>query len=255
MKRFLLSALTLLGVVSAQALDFEPEDGFSAQVTVGMNVSQIRGMVYDLNPLSTGWVDPHAKVGLNLGINGRFMLPEAHGTYLMFGVEWSQKGGKSSGSVEVVNGEEELVYGSTHKFNMHYINIPVHVGFHYNFDRDWGVYGEFGPYFAVGVCGKNKVIVDSDGHAASSIEDALNYKVFKKSTLYNALGGFQRFDCGLGFRVGGEYKGIYSLNMGFDWGLTDMLRDEYRDSYFDNEHRKCDKLKNFNMSLTFGYRF
>lgn len=253
MKRLILSALALLGIVNVQAVDFEPEKGFTTQITLGMNVSQIRGTVFDINPLADGWVDPRAKVGLNVGINGRLMLPEAHGTYLMAGVEWSQKGGKYSRPVTWV--ENEVTYSTTHKFNMHYINIPVHVGYHYNFDRDWGVYGEFGPYFAVGVCGKNKMTTGSDGREANEMEDALRYNVFNKTSSNKALGGFQRFDCGLGLRFGGEYKGVYSVNLGLDWGLTDMLRDEYRDDYFDEKHVECGKLKNFNMSLTLGYRF
>ena len=253
MKRFLLSALALLGVAGAHAFDFEPEKGISTQVTLGMNVSQIRGTVYDISSLAPGWVDPRAKAGLNVGINWRYVLPEAHGTYLLAGVDWSQKGGRYSRSV--VWSENIVTYSTTHKFNLHYINIPVHVGYHYNFDRDWGVYGEFGPYFAVGVCGKNKITTDTDGREASAMEDALRYNAFKKRASNGALGGFQRFDCGLGIRLGGEYKGMYSINLGFDWGLTDMLRDEYRDDYFDQMHMTCGKLKNFNMSLTLGYRF
>lgn len=253
MKKFLFSAIALLSVVSAQALDFESEPGFSGQMTFGMNVSQIRGMVFDYRSLARGWVDPRSKVGFSVGFNGRVMLPEAHGTYLLFGVEWSQKGGKYSRPVAW--GNNGMTYSCTHKLNMHYISIPVHVGYHYNFDRNWGIYGEFGPYFAVGVCGKNKIITDSDGREASAMEDALCYNVFKKTSSDKALGGFQRFDCGLGMRFGGEYKGIYSINLGFDWGLTDLLRDEYRDDYFDENMTSCGKLKNFNMSLTLGYRF
>lgn len=253
MKRILLFALVLMGVTSARALDFEPEKGVTTQITFGMNVSQIRGTVFDYKSIVRGWVDPRAKAGLNVGLNWRFMLPEAHGTYLLAGVEWSQKGGKSSRAIAWNN--NDFSYSTTHKFNMHYINIPVHVGYHYNFDRDWGVYGEFGPYFAVGVCGKNKITTDADGREAGAMEDALKYNVFKKTSADKALGGFQRFDCGLGLRFGGEYKGIYSLNLGFDWGLTDLLRDEYRDEYFDDNKTSCGKLKNFNMSLTLGYRF
>lgn len=253
MKRFLLSALALLSVMSARALDYEPDPGFSGQLTVGMNVSQIRGMVYDMNLLAPGWVDPRAKVGVSVGLNGRIMLPEAHGTYLLFGVEWSQRGGKYTRSVEWKN--NNMTYSSTHKLDLHYVNIPVHVGYHYNFNRDWGMFGEFGPYFAVGVCGKNSISTETDGREATAMENALTFAAFKKRASGEGLGGLQRFDCGLGMRVGCEYKGIYSLNVGFDWGLTDMLRDEYRDDFFDSNNKSCGKIRNFNMSLTLGYRF
>ena len=46
--------------------------------------------------------------------------------------------------------------GVTYKANPGYLTIPVRVGYRYDFNDKVGVFGEFGPYFAVGVGGKNK---------------------------------------------------------------------------------------------------
>ncbi len=251
MKKIVLLAALVATALPALALDHEPVEGFDAQLVFGMNVSSVRGTAYDLNTRAPGIVDLDAKAGLNVGILGRYVLPEAHGFYVLAGAEWSQKGGKYDRVVEW----SDNTFNCTHKINAHYINIPVRGGFHYNVNRDWGVYGEFGPYFAIGICGKNKITTDADGSDASEMEKTLKYNTFSKNSGARALGGLQRFDCGLGLRFGAEYRSIYSLNMGFDWGLTDMLRDEYRDYHYDMLNYKADKLRNFNFSITLGYRF
>ena len=77
---------------------------------------------------------------------------------------------------------------------------------------------------------------------------------FGKNFEFDGIKGVQRFDCGFGFRVGAEYNNQYSLNFGWDWGFTDMFTDKYRTAYALTGW-SLPKMKNHNMSLTFGYRF
>ena len=42
---------------------------------------------------------------------------------------------------------------------------------------------------------------------------------------------------------------------GCDWGLADIYRDKLRDTYFEATGESLSKVKNFNFSITFGYRF
>ena len=49
----------------------------------------------------------------------------------------------------------------------------------HNFSKEIGVYGELGPYFAVGVGGKHKLHVDADGAFWDEIEEAGTWKAFK----------------------------------------------------------------------------
>ena len=44
----------------------------------------------------------------------------------------------------------------TVKYRPYYIEIPLHVGYRYNVLENLGVYADFGPYFAIGVNGKEK---------------------------------------------------------------------------------------------------
>ncbi len=276
MKKLFLAAVALLVAANAMALEYEPEEGLSWQAVLGMNVSGIRGGIRIKNEYGeVGPFNTDKRIGIALGFRGEFMLPNAHGTYISYGLLWTQKGAKHGLDMPGIykvstvvsmtdeNGEELLKqvtedegrnYSGKYKITSHYFYIPIHVGFRYNFSDDWGVFAEAGPYFALGVAGKTRFDADEEGTNPHYVE--FKDKTFKKnSDNYRASGGLQRFDAGLGFRVGVECQNHYSLNLDCDWGLTDMLRGDYRDAYADTFSPNADKLKNFCISITFGYRF
>lgn len=230
-------ALAMNGSV-AHAFEFEhePQPGFTFMGLLGMNVSKLQNHAYG------------GKVGGTAGGRVDFMLPKAHGTYLTAGVDWTMKGGRTSGSD--VLGDREV--SATSKYNLHYFEVPIRVGFRYNLSENLGLYGEFGPYFAVGVGGKHRLNISEDGEAANKMEDERTFKAFKNYG-YPAM-TFQRWDAGLGFRVGAEYNEHYNLLIGCDWGLADIYRDSLRDAYFDKLGTRLPKVKNFNFSITVGYR-
>jgi len=231
MKKFLIAALALVFSGSAMALDYEPQQGATFMGFLGMNATQIKNLPgYD------------GKLGGNMGARIDYVLPKAHGTYITAGVDWTQKGAKYKYDYNLL-GEDVSIKD---KYNLHYLEIPIRVGFRYNFSREVGVYGEFGPYFAMGVRGKHKVKVDADGDFGE-YEDKESYNAFKKST---SRTNFQRWDAGLGFRVGAEYNQHYNLMLGCDWGITDMYRDDYRDVA-----KPGHELHNFNFTIALGYRF
>lgn len=231
MKKIFTMAVALLTLAgNAMALEYEPEPGISTQVFLGMNATKIKNTGYD------------GKIGGVFGVKFDYVLPKAHGTYISAGLDWTMKGAKAD--VLSLTGLE-----ATDKFKLNYLEIPVHVGFRYNFSQEVGVYGEFGPYFAMGITGKHKLSVDGDGPAARA--DEWSYNAFKKST---TRANFQRWDAGLGFRVGAEYNQHYNLILGCDWGITDMWRDDYRDAMW-TALTPLSKAKNFNFTIAFGYRF
>lgn len=243
MKRFfyLLLALTMVSN-NVMAFDYEPEEGLTYMGIFGMNVSKLQNHHYS------------SKVGAAMGLRLDYMLPHAHGAYITSGLDWTMKGGKTSDLPDEIK-----EYDGTLKYSMHYFEIPIHAGFRYNFNENIGVYAEFGPYFSVGVGGKRKANIDGDGEAVRVIEDANTHKAFKNYGYPRE--SFQRWDAGLGFRVGAEYNEHYNLIIGCDWGLTDIYRNSYRDAYYDAPEELKDKgvslpkVKNFNLSVTLGYRF
>ena len=238
MKKFF-SLLIVLAMCSGNvmALDNEPEEGISFMGLFGMNVSKLQNHEYN------------AKVGATMGIRADYMLPNAHGTYITAGVDWTMKGGKLSYSETVGT----TYVDATAKYALHYFEVPIRVGFRYNASDELGLYGEVGPYFAVGVGGKHKVKLDMDGDAANQIEDAGTYKAFRNYGYPDKT--FQRWDAGIGFRVGAEYNEHYNLMLGCDWGLADIYRNSLRDDFYDNTGTSLPKVHNFNFSITLGYRF
>lgn len=238
MKKFLIAAIALVMCAgNAKALDNEPEEGFTFMGIFGMNVSKLQNHEYN------------AKPGATMGARVDYVLPYAHGTYLTAGLDWTMKGGKKSLSRNIAGTDVD----ATAKYNLHYFEIPIRVGFRYNPLDNLGLFAEIGPYFAVGVGGKHKFSLDFDGEAANELEDLNTYKAFKNYGY--PVETFQRWDAGIGFRVGAEYNQHYNLMIGCDWGLADIYRDSYRDNYYQTWGMRLPKVKNFNFSITIGYRF
>ena len=243
MRKLMMFAIGMLIAGNAMALENEPKQGFTGMAFLGLNATHIKHTVYDGKP------------GGTMGFRLDYVLPKAHGTYITAGVDWTMKGGKYS-TIEPDPNSDPLAptyCDGTVKAKLHYAEIPIRIGFRYNINKEIGVYGELGPYFAVGLGGKHKLNMDADGAQWDAVEDAQKWKAFKKSEtpLHD---NFQRWDAGFGFRVGAEYNQHYNLMLGCDWGITDMWRDKYRDAMF-AYNAPLAKAKNFNFTLAFGYRF
>lgn len=235
-KIFALALAAIMCASSAKALEYIPESGFTVQGLFGMNISNFRhpDAAFD------GLTDP--KAGFNLGVRGEYMLPSCYGVFVNLGVNYTMKGAKMDVAASLPDD-----YSCTVKYRPCYIEIPLHVGYRFNVLDNLGVFADFGPYFAIGVNGKEKTEFDGD-----AVED-YSKKFFRNSKMI--LGEIQRYDFGLGFRVGAEYANHHSLNFSFDWGLTDMYRDSYRREFFEKNGFELGKLKNFNAGITYGYRF
>lgn len=226
MKKFFTLMIAMVAMTtSAMALDNEPEEGLTFQGLFGLNLSNFRA----------GGTNADIKPGFNLGARGEYMLPGCHGVFVNAGVNYTMKGAKSDG------------LGGTLKARACYVEIPVHVGYRYNFSNDFGVYTDFGPYFALGINGKSIMDFDDD------LLDDVKTRFFRKDD--GSFGDIQRFDFGLGFRVGAEYINHHSLTLGCDWGITDMYTKDYRKAWKEASGYAVDPMKNFNLSITYGYRF
>ena len=235
-KIFALALAAIMCASSAKALEYIPESGFTVQGLFGMNISNFR----QPDAAFDGLTDP--KAGFNLGVRGEYMLPSCYGVFVNLGVNYTMKGAKMDVAASLPDD-----YSCTVKFRPCYIEIPLHVGYRFNVLDNLGVFADFGPYFAIGVNGKEKTEFEGD-----AVEDR-STKFFRNSKMI--LGEIQRYDFGLGFRVGAEYANHHSLNFSFDWGLTDMYRDSYRREFFKENGFELGKLKNFNAGITYGYRF
>ncbi|MDO4512138.1 MAG: outer membrane beta-barrel protein [Bacteroidales bacterium] len=102
-------------------------------------------------------------------------------------------------------------------YNPFYLEIPVHMGYKYPIVNNVAVFGEVGPYFALGLFGKaNGVNIFGDN-------------------------GFKRFDVGLGIHGGFEFSQKVRVSIGYDFGLLDVA--------------KTGSAKNRNLMISLGYKF
>lgn len=228
MKKLIAAALGLFCFTSAMALDNEPKPGLTFQGQVGVDISNIRNSEYS------------AKAGANLGIYAQYMFEKAHGTYIMGGLNYAMKGNRKDLGICV------------NKNVLHYLQVPIHIGFQYNIIPELGVFADFGPFFAVAPGGRGVFSFDDDTIGNHHYNILKNHHTGDYN-LFNGLPelGFQRFDWGIGIRFGAEYNQHYSLNVAMDWGVEDILRDTFRSSY----PNVYPKYKTFNCAITLGYRF
>ena len=176
----LLAALLLCGsAVTASAQN----EGFRFGATVGMNVSSITNTSAD------------SRIGFNIGVRGEYSF--SNSLYANAALLFSQKGAKY--------GVEYAGYDTKLKANPGYIEIPLHFGYHYDLGNNVGIFLETGPYFAFGVCGKEKI-------EAGKLE--------YKSDFFGDDGA-NTFDAGWGLRGGVEASG-FQVHLGYDHGFSKL---------------------------------
>ena len=196
-----------------------------AQVTmkgvVGLNSSNIANL--------------GSKIGFHAGVNVDMPLPRlSENVYGSVGALLSLKGCNQD-------------YGelASQKLNAYYLEVPVHLGYKHEVNDQLAIWGEAGPYVALGAFGKakGKVIEDINGGMEEFSEDTFGDP------------GLKRFDFGAGFKIGVTFKEKYTCSIGYDWGFVDI----YKGSSLDEDHDECIDLtptaKNKNLSISIGYIF
>ncbi|MCR2006929.1 porin family protein [Bacteroides acidifaciens] len=209
MKKVLLFfALVAISVVSINA-----QDNLKWGVMAGMNVSKYTITGFD------------SRIGFHAGVKAELGLSqEASGAYMDFAALLTLKGAKiDGGSIASI------------KFNPYYLEVPVHVGYKYAVNDDFALFGNVGPYIAVGLFGKAKAKVD--GNIADLGELGTN------SASEDIFGddGLKRFDFGLGLKAGVEFSKKYQLAISYDFGLVEVAKDL--------------GMKNRNLMISLGYMF
>lgn len=175
---------------------------------MSVNAQELRwGAVAGLNVSKYALSGTDNRAGFHLGAKAELGLPEVtNGLYLDFQALISMKGAKV----------DDL------KFNPVYLEIPVHVGYKYAFSDKVAVFGNFGPYIAIGLGGK--------------------IKYDDESVKYFGDDGYDRFDFGLGLKVGAEFNQKIQVSLGYDWGLLEGASD-------------TEDMKNRNLMISVGYMF
>lgn len=222
MKKILvLVAILAIGLGSVNA-----QENLRWGVTAGMNNSK-----YSNDFLNS-------RTGFHAGVKAELALPQvAEGVYLEFGGLLTLKGAKWG-------------YGSLVdiKFNPYYLEIPVHIGYKYAINENFAIFGNVGPYAAIGLFGKIKGKVDLIGISGNIDWGGIDWGEIDPSEIKgeeseNIFGsdGMKRFDLGLGLKAGIEFNKKYQVTIGYDWGFIETA---------DNSD-----LKNRNLMLSLVYMF
>jgi len=199
MKSLLIAMMAVFGSVTAVA---QSKGDFRVGVGAGMNVSQLTNT--DLN----------SRVVFNAGLRGEYYFTDD--VYLGTGLLFSWQGARIT------------EHGFTTKFTPGYLQIPLHAGVRMGLGDKATLFGEFGPYVAVGVCGKADVPLIWSGSDADFFGDPDE-------------GYARRFDCGLGLRAGVEIQ-RFQIGVGYDFGLVKVYKDG-------------ENVRNGNFNLGVAYMF
>lgn len=167
-------------------------------VIAGLNASNFSHSGYD------------AKCGFHVGVEAMFdMSAFVDNTFIRTGLLFNRKGAKVDG----VAGVGDI------KFRPCYIEIPARYGYGYVFSPDVVLYGEIGPYLALGVGGK--VRWETKDLAGKEISHSESF-----------FGDAKRFDFGLGFHAGVILYKLHQLSLGYDFGYINMTDDTAQNRNF-----------------------
>lgn len=190
MKKFLpLLSLILLFTATTRA------QGLRYGITGAINFSN-----YAVEAGSISY-DPESRIGFKAGFRMELDAPFIYdGFYFDMEALLSSRGAKVE---QVVEGQY-----MSNTLRPYYLEIPIHIGYRYNLGSTVNLFASFGPYFGVGLFGKNKFF---DG------ENTTKPDSFSSS-------GLKRFDFGLGVRGGVEMFNHYRIYLGYDWGVLDIAK-------------------------------
>ena len=149
-------------------------------VTAGMNVSNITDTETD------------SRIGFHVGAKAEYNITD--NLYGNAALLFSQKGCQF---------EED---GEKLTANPGYIELPIHIGYRFKMSEKVSIFGEIGPYFAYGICGKLKV------------EDSF----WEYDMKFFDIDEVNKFDFGWGVKAGVEYA-KFQISLGYEGGITEVF--------------------------------
>lgn len=202
---------------------------FVALCCISLNAQELRfGVLGGYNHCAPSAYN--GKPGFHVGVKGELLLEKPKGLYVDFGVNYSsQKWEQANYSY---NGN---LTGTTitHRFAPAYLQVPVSLGYKLSLDENVKLLVSAGPYINLGLCGKSELSKEIDGK---------NQTVSNTNDFYGA-DGLERFDYGIGARIGVELFDHIQITGGYDCGFKNTSKK----MNFDNKNR--------NWTLTAAYVF
>ena len=181
MKRFIVTLFAVFATVTVSAQELR------WGVAGGLNLSWEKEKVVGEKYLSDSYV------GFQVGVKSEmdFSSYLIDGFYLEGSLLYNLKGSSYSGSHS----------------NLGYLQLPVNLGYRLTFSGDVSLLGSLGPYFGLGVLGKD-------------VEKVSGAKV--KTDVFGTR--LQRFDFGLNYKLGVEVWDQWQLYLGLEHSLLNLAK-------------------------------
>ncbi|MCR4810227.1 MAG: PorT family protein [Prevotella sp.] len=192
MKKILLSLFTVL--FAAPSFAQYSSGGFSLDesslyygLRLGANFAGIGG----------DYVDLDSKTGLNMaGVVG-LRLSDTTPVFLESGLYYTERGAKKDKA----------------KVSLTYFEVPLLIKYGIQVNDDIAVLPYVGPYFSLGIAGKQKSPAEEEGGASTSRS---SYKHFKRG------------DMGIKVGCGAEYNKLYA-EVGYQFGIANIAKENEHD--------------------------
>lgn len=205
----IIAALTVTAFsfnAKAQLSGIEGMPPYKLGITVGMNMpwmsgsssagSYIEAMDIKNFPTENYTITQGIQVGANLMVDASPLIPNTfarlEAKYSMKGADWEDK------SANI-----------TEHITLHYLEIPIHYGYAWYINDNITLMAETGPYFAMGLYGRDRMIDAKGEHFL---------KVF--GGLINA----NRFDCGWGIQASAMFAKNYQVHVAYDYGFVNITK-------------------------------
>ena len=174
---------------------------FRVGATAGVNVNSPSG-------------DDTGLIGFNVGVKGELgLLQASEGWFMDFSALLSSHGWKS-----VAYYDKATATSLQWKATPYYLSIPVHVGYKFRCSDKLKLFVSAGPYAGIGLFGKETLTSTLAGKSTTS---TVSNNIFADNV-------HERFDWGLGCRLGAELYGHWQLSVGYDWGMKDINKKNMR---------------------------
>ena len=181
MKRIIIALLAVVAAINVSAQDLR------WGVAGGLNFAWERAKAAGVKVSSDSYI------GFQVGAKAEmdFSSYLIDGFYLEGSLLYNLKGGSYSGSHS----------------NLGYLQLPINLGYRLTFSGDVSLIGSLGPYFALGVLGKD-------------VEKVSGAKV--KTDVFGTR--LQRFDFGLNYKLGVEVWDQWQFYLGLEHSLLNLAK-------------------------------
>lgn len=260
-KLFLVATVLLLGCITLLAqriVDFRIEGGPSINIIQGQRT------------FNDNIVTAHSNIGYHAGAYVDVRLYK--GFFLGSGLTFAQKGIAIKSSLrftsedlatilpeildklpdKVKNSEEEVNANMASKINMHYLQIPLNIGYKFDLGKKFWMALQTGPYFALVINKSNKTEVEVETEIQDN-KEKLAVDLFKDSIHgYGPLNP-KKFDIGWHLALMGAYSSFY-ITTGVGLDFLNILQGE-RGKKSGKEFQKVLYLNKANLYVALGISF